>query len=1018
LAAGGGIPNGDAFGPAVSADGRYVAFSSKSTNMVPGQVDANNDYDVFLYDQIAGTTTLVSHTAGSATTTGNNGSFSPAGISSDGRFIVYTSSATDLVTGQTGTGQNIFVFDRTTGQNTLVSHAAGLATTAGNADSSEPVISKDGNFIAYASAASNLITGETNVDNNTDVFLYDRVHDITVLVSHAASSASTTGDQFSDRPIIDDTGSVVAFRSAATDLVTGESNVDTGGNDVYRYDAVSGTNSLVSHTAATVTTTGNNFSQGASLSGDGRFVAYYSAATDLVAGATDTNGVPDVFLYDATTHANALVSHTAAAPLSAATGSANNGGSFGPVISDDGSTIAYYSDATSQVSGLTTSTPLNNVFLYNRASDTTVLVSHAAISATTSGDQASSLPVLSANGQVVAYQSNATDLVTGQQQTTTGVSNVFTFNATAETNALASHATGSLTSTGDADSVVPVISDDGKAVVFQSSASNLASGTGGLAQIFGSTSATQLSVTSPMSTVPAFTPFSVTVTALDQFGKVDTTYAGTVHFTTSDNGDSVTLPQDFTFTAADKGAHTFNGVVLQTDGVQTVTATDTIGATITGTSSPLTVTVPASSTDGFIQAMYLSLLNRAADPSGLAGNEQLIEPGHIVALHDLALVVVSSLEARTKLVDGYYVKFLGRTPSGGEDSGFINLLQQGQTPESVIAIILSSPEYFNKAGGTNQAWLNQVYHDLLGRAPDPAAAGFLTALNSGTPLIAVSSAILSSTEYRSDYIVSVYNTYLGRTPSSTEINGWLPVVSQGPQGAGNPSPDELFEGAVLSSQEFVQDSGNGDTHWVDALYETALKRKPDSGGFAANVTQLVNGYIPERFTAAANTDTSMEYRQLLIAGDYQTYLGRTGSGTETSGWVNQLQAGMTDEQVLAEILSSPEYFNKAGGTNQAWLDKVYQDVLHRSRAPGDTGLLDALNNGTMTLLQVATAILSSQEYRTNLVQADFLTYLGRAADPNGLASGVAALNGGTTDEQLIAAIISSAEYFLNSANNA
>jgi hypothetical protein len=1007
---------GDAFGPVASADGRFVAFSSKSTNLVPGQVDTNNDYDIFLYDQVAGTWTLVSHAAGSATTTGNGGSFSPAGISSDGRFVVYTSSATDLVTGQTGSGENIFVFDRTTGQNTLVSHAAALPMTAGNGDSSEPVISRDGNFIAYASAASNLIAGETRVNQDTDVFLYDRVHDTTTLVSHAAGSPTTSGDKFSDRPVIDDNGGVVAFRSGATDLVAGESNVDPGGNDVYRFDATAGTNALVSHTAGTPTTTGNDFSQGASLSGDGRFVAYFSAATDLVAGATDTNGVPDIFLYDATTQANTLVSHTAGSPLVAATGSAATGGSFGPVISDDGSAIAYYSDATSQVSGLTVATPLNNVFLYNRAGDTTVLVSHAASSATMSGDQASSLPVISANGQVVAYQSNATDLVTGQQQTTAGVSNVFTFNATTGTNDLSSHTPGSHSITGNADSVVPVISDDGLDTIFQSSATNLVSASlGGVAQIFGATNATHFTVTPTVTLIQSLLPIGATVTALDQFGKVDNSYLGTVKLTTSDPGIQVALPPNATFTASDAGIHVFSNIVLQTPGTaQTVTATDTANSSITGTSGPIDIFLAPDKIPQFANVVIQAVLMRAATSSEEDAAVAIIEPALYFALHQTALNLVTSTEARTRLITGYYERFLGRAPTSTELNTALTNLQQGGTPEQLIASILGTDEYFNKVGGTNDAWVNAVYQALLNRAPTSSeSSAAITALTSGTMTREqVAAGILATDEYLGDFVTSIYQAYLSRTPSSSEIQIWLPLLRQGSQAPGTPSPDEQFEALVLSSTEFYWKNGNSDIPWLTGVYLVVLGRQPDPTGFNMNLYNTEFTYGFQRYDAALDVLMTTEYRQKVVTGFYQTYLGRSPTPTELTDGVNTLANGGTNEQVQASILGTDEYFNKVGGTNQNWINAVYQALLGRAPTSSESNTANTeLTNGTMTREQIAAGILATDEYRTDLINSDYSTYLGRAGDPTGVANALAAMKSGVTDEQILAMVLGSTEYY-------
>src|SRR5262249_15578519 len=118
--------------PSQSADGRYVVFSSRAENLTPDQPHALQSGNIFLFDRIAGTTTLVSHRAGDQAAVASGGSESPT-ISADGRFVVYASLATNLVGGQAEplgrpVAEDVFLYDRLTGLNTLISHAAAMAT--------------------------------------------------------------------------------------------------------------------------------------------------------------------------------------------------------------------------------------------------------------------------------------------------------------------------------------------------------------------------------------------------------------------------------------------------------------------------------------------------------------------------------------------------------------------------------------------------------------------------------------------------------------------------------------------------------------------------------------------------------------------------------------------------------------------------------------------------------------------------------------------------------------------------
>ncbi len=271
--------------PSISGDGRYVAFWSTATNLVPG--DTNGFDDVFLHDRNTGQTTRIS--VNSTGIQANSHSYDPS-VSADGRYVAFRSFASDLVTGDTNGFQDVFVHDTTTGQTTRVSvNSIGMD---GTGPSGSPSISGDGRFMAFDSSAPDLVTGDTN--GWTDVFVHDRNVQVTTRVSVATGGSQATGG--SSRPSISADGRYVAFESYASDLVTG----DIDGNlDIYVHDRLTGQTSRVSVTTGGTEVTG--VSDSASISGDGRQVAFLSDATDLVSG--DTNGFKDVFVHtDAIRH--------------------------------------------------------------------------------------------------------------------------------------------------------------------------------------------------------------------------------------------------------------------------------------------------------------------------------------------------------------------------------------------------------------------------------------------------------------------------------------------------------------------------------------------------------------------------------------------------------------------------------------------------------------------------------------------------------------------------------------------
>ena len=272
--------------PAISGDGHVVAFVSAATNLVPG--DTNGQADVFVHDRPSGTTERVSVNSDGAE---GDGSSERPTLSADGRYVAFSSSATNLVPGDTNGQSDVFVHDRQTRLTERVSvDSAGIqgnaASFVGPNDHGAP-LSADGRFVAFTSAATNLVPGDTN--GQSDVFVHDRRTGTTERVS--VDSAGTEANGWSERPSISTDGRFVAFCSYATNLVPRDTN---GRWDEFVHDRQTHTTERVSVDSAG--TEGNGDSRGASLSADGRFVAFASDANNLV--PWDTNSVTDVFVRD------------------------------------------------------------------------------------------------------------------------------------------------------------------------------------------------------------------------------------------------------------------------------------------------------------------------------------------------------------------------------------------------------------------------------------------------------------------------------------------------------------------------------------------------------------------------------------------------------------------------------------------------------------------------------------------------------------------------------------------------
>jgi hypothetical protein len=269
--------------PSISADGRFVSFSSDAANLVAG--DTNGVRDVFVRDRQGGTTERVSVASGGAQGDSRSGEYGVS-ISASGRFVAFSSSASNLVVNDTNAVDDIFVRDRDSGTTTRVSVATGEGE--GNSDSFDPSISADGRFVAFWSPAWNLVPGDTNAVD--DIFMRDRQDGTTERVSVA--TGGTQGDSFSRYASISADGRFVAFWGDASNLVPGDT---TGDWDVFVRDRQTGTTERVSVDSGG---TPGNWSTWYpfSISADGRFVAFWSDAWNLVAG--DTNGWGDVFVRD------------------------------------------------------------------------------------------------------------------------------------------------------------------------------------------------------------------------------------------------------------------------------------------------------------------------------------------------------------------------------------------------------------------------------------------------------------------------------------------------------------------------------------------------------------------------------------------------------------------------------------------------------------------------------------------------------------------------------------------------
>lgn len=387
---------GDSYLPVMTPDGRFVLFASTAANLVqtgtnepiPAVIPA--PLNVFLRDRLKGRTILISSSADGLG--GGNADSLPVGVSTNGRFALFESTASNLVSGDTNNASDVFVRDVLAGTTLLIS--AGTNGGPGDDASYNSALTPDGRYVAFASAADNLVAGDTN--GIPDVFVRDLVSNVTELISVGAQNQpSASADIGSDSPLITPDGRYVVFYSTALNVVPG---VNTFGN-LYQRDLRAETTTWASSGALaalqSVTFVTNAISFSPALSSDGRYVAYevtqyvpWSPATTLVLRFDVQGGGTEVIETNAASISN---------------------GTFDGVqnlaMTPDGRFVAYVANAL-DTSGSTTA-----IRLWDGQTGTNLLVSADSTNGVAAGSLSDS-PALDDTGRFVAFLSSAPDLVT------------------------------------------------------------------------------------------------------------------------------------------------------------------------------------------------------------------------------------------------------------------------------------------------------------------------------------------------------------------------------------------------------------------------------------------------------------------------------------------------------------------------------------------------------------------------------------------------------------------------------
>lgn len=371
--------------PSISADGRFIAFSSLASDLVPG--DVNGWRDVFVKDTLTGSIERISlpNAGGQA----NGPSYAPS-ISADGNQIAFQSWAGNLVQNDRNEAADIFVFDRRTQSTRRVS--VNLDGEEANSNSHVPAISGDGRFVAFESPATNLVAGDTNAA--ADIFVVDLATGLIQLES--LSSDHTLSDRDSYQPSLSHDGRFLVFTSAARTFFADDRDGDL---DVFLRDRHRGTTQRISQDRSG--TPGNSESHSPWVSGDGSTVAFVSNANNLF--PTDSGATPDIFVADVATGRITQVTH-------------GNGPSRRPSLTADGSQVWFVSHASDLITGDDNEGP--DLFLFDLELQ---YVQRYGQIADGSENHFELDPVISADGSTLAFASYGDRLVNDDSNQTADI---------------------------------------------------------------------------------------------------------------------------------------------------------------------------------------------------------------------------------------------------------------------------------------------------------------------------------------------------------------------------------------------------------------------------------------------------------------------------------------------------------------------------------------------------------------------------------------------------------------------
>jgi Tol biopolymer transport system component len=378
--------------PLTTPDGRYVVFESLASNLVSG--DTNNSFDIFVRDTQENTIKRVSIDSNGVE--GNDDSLQ-AGISADGRYVVFRSAATNLVSADNNAAFDIFLHDLTNSTTTRISVATGANGAESDGSSAGPSISTDGRYVVFISIATNLIGAGNDTNGTFDIYVRDITNSTTTRVSVSTNGVESNGT--STAASISSDGLTVSFSSSATNLIDTVSD-NNSVDDIFVRDITNNITTRVSVADGVGAVESNGASVFSSISADGNYVAFASSGNNLI--ANDLNNQRDIFVRNIAGNATTRVNISSS-------GAESDDSSDNSSISADGRFIAFITGATNLISNDTNG--FRDVFVHDVQLGKTVRVSVDSNGVEGNDNVDTNGLTISADGRYVVFGSNASNLV-------------------------------------------------------------------------------------------------------------------------------------------------------------------------------------------------------------------------------------------------------------------------------------------------------------------------------------------------------------------------------------------------------------------------------------------------------------------------------------------------------------------------------------------------------------------------------------------------------------------------------